>query len=352
VLEPPIVIVTKTLMEGQYNTRSPAVKRLMREAIELKDATSDYYAQPLSDNLFEWHFTVRGPSDTEFEGGIYHGRIILPTDYPMKPPHIIVLTPNGRFETGKKICLSISGYHPESWQPSWSIRTALLAIIGFMPTPGQGTIGSLDYPKSERVKLAKKSTSFVCRECTEGDQPVSKLLKTPDPEAPSITEDADLKKIVSNVVVKGSSEEKPVSKKEAYARKRKEASAKIQARFKEKLMSRTPELVKQVQQSKAAKSQRAQPPAAAPAPAAAPQNRVAAPPAAGAPTANQPRPAVDGRQNGRNDTGGNHVVELLVGMIFVVIAAVLYRRSTFFQKILFGDEDNLPPDQEHLFDGL
>ena len=69
-----------------------AVKRLMREAIELKDATSDYFAQPLSDNLFEWHFTVRGPSDTEFEGGIYHGRIILPTDYPMKPPHIIVLT--------------------------------------------------------------------------------------------------------------------------------------------------------------------------------------------------------------------------------------------------------------------
>ena len=36
----------------------PAVKRLMREAKELSEATSDYYAQPLSDNLFEWHFTV------------------------------------------------------------------------------------------------------------------------------------------------------------------------------------------------------------------------------------------------------------------------------------------------------
>ena len=30
----------------------------MREAKELSEATSDYYAQPLSDNLFEWHFTV------------------------------------------------------------------------------------------------------------------------------------------------------------------------------------------------------------------------------------------------------------------------------------------------------
>jgi ubiquitin-conjugating enzyme E2 J1 len=32
----------------------------------------------------------------------------------------------------------------------------LLAIIGFMPTPGQGAIGSLDYPADERKKLAKK----------------------------------------------------------------------------------------------------------------------------------------------------------------------------------------------------
>ena len=71
-----------------------AVKRLMREAQELAEPTYDYFAQPLSDNLFEWHFTVRGPAETEFDGGIYHGRIVLPPDYPMKPPNIIVLTVN------------------------------------------------------------------------------------------------------------------------------------------------------------------------------------------------------------------------------------------------------------------
>jgi len=64
----------------------------MREAKELKAATSLYYAQPLEDNLFEWHFTVQGPKDTEFQGGRYHGRILLPPDYPMKPPSIIMLT--------------------------------------------------------------------------------------------------------------------------------------------------------------------------------------------------------------------------------------------------------------------
>lgn len=33
-----------------------------------------------------------GPQGTEFEGGHYHGRIVLPTEYPMKPPSIIMLT--------------------------------------------------------------------------------------------------------------------------------------------------------------------------------------------------------------------------------------------------------------------
>ncbi|XP_061177289.1 uncharacterized protein LOC133186026 [Saccostrea echinata] len=152
-------------MQGMYSTRSPAVKRLMKEAQELSEATEQYYAQPLEDNLFEWHFTIRGPSDTDFGGGIYHGRIVLPPDYPMKPPSIILLTPNGRFETNKKICLSISGHHPESWQPSWSIRTALLAIIGFMPTHGAGAIGSLDYSAEERKKLANRSKEWKCSTC-------------------------------------------------------------------------------------------------------------------------------------------------------------------------------------------
>ncbi|XP_071391096.1 ubiquitin-conjugating enzyme E2 J1 isoform X2 [Centroberyx affinis] len=152
-------------MENKYNLKSPAVKRLMKEAAELRDPTEHYHAQPLEDNLFEWHFSVRGPPDSDFDGGVYHGRIVLPPEYPMKPPSIILLTPNGRFEVGKKICLSISGHHPETWQPSWSIRTALIAIIGFMPTKGEGAIGSLDYTPEERRALAKKSQDFCCETC-------------------------------------------------------------------------------------------------------------------------------------------------------------------------------------------
>uniref|UniRef100_A0A0D6R7K7 UBC core domain-containing protein n=1 Tax=Araucaria cunninghamii TaxID=56994 RepID=A0A0D6R7K7_ARACU len=145
-------------MTERYNMKNPAVKRILQELKEMQNNPSDeYMSLPLEDNIFEWQFAIRGPRDTEFEGGIYHGRIQLPADYPLKPPSFMLLTPNGRFETQTKICLSISNYHPEHWQPSWSVRAALVALIAFMPTKPEGAVGSLDYTKEERSALAIKS---------------------------------------------------------------------------------------------------------------------------------------------------------------------------------------------------
>ncbi|KAI3821791.1 hypothetical protein L1987_09363 [Smallanthus sonchifolius] len=145
-------------MGDKYNMKNPSVKRILQEVKEMQSNPSDdFMSLPLEENIFEWHFAIRGPSDTEFEGGIYHGRIQLPSEYPFKPPSFMLLTPNGRFETQTKICLSISNHHPEHWQPSWSVRTALTALIAFMPTSPNGALGSLDYKKEERRILAIKS---------------------------------------------------------------------------------------------------------------------------------------------------------------------------------------------------
>ncbi|XP_021730234.1 ubiquitin-conjugating enzyme E2 32-like [Chenopodium quinoa] len=142
----------------KYNLKNPAVKRILMEVKEMQSNPSDdFMSLPLEENIFEWQFAIRGPQDTEFEGGIYHGRIQLPSEYPFKPPSFMLLTPNGRFETQTKICLSISNHHPEHWQPSWSVRTALVALIAFMPTAPNGALGSLDYKKEERRELAIKS---------------------------------------------------------------------------------------------------------------------------------------------------------------------------------------------------
>ena len=107
--------------ERSYSGRSPSVKRIMRELRELEAETSkEFAAEPLESDIFEWMFAVRGPRGTDFEGGIYLGRISLPADYPFKPPTFMLLTPSGRWEVNTKICLSISSHHPEHWQPSWS----------------------------------------------------------------------------------------------------------------------------------------------------------------------------------------------------------------------------------------
>ncbi|OVA02527.1 Ubiquitin-conjugating enzyme [Macleaya cordata] len=146
------------MAEEKYNRKNPAVKRILQEVKEMQSNPSDdFMSLPLEENIFEWQFAIRGPSDTEFEGGIYHGRIQLPAEYPFQPPAFMLLTPNGRFETQTKICLSISNHHPEHWQPSWSVRTALVALIAFMPTNPDGALGSLDYKKEERRVLAIKS---------------------------------------------------------------------------------------------------------------------------------------------------------------------------------------------------
>ncbi|CAI5733296.1 unnamed protein product [Hyaloperonospora brassicae] len=148
------------------SVRNTAIKRIQGDVREMMTNPSDQYAAaPLETNMFDWHFTLRGPRETEFEGGIYHGRIILPSDYPFKPPNIMLLTPNGRFEVKKKICLSISAFHPEEWQPAWGVRLILEALTSFMPTKGEGAIGALDFSPDERKRLAKLSVDFKCETC-------------------------------------------------------------------------------------------------------------------------------------------------------------------------------------------
>ncbi len=164
-------------LASRYNARNPSVKRILQEVKELQeDDSTDYAAEALEHDIFEWHFAIRGPPDSDFAGGIYHGRILLPPEYPFKPPDFMMLSPSGRFETGKRICLSISQHHPEHWQPSWSVRTALTALIAFLPTPGEGALGSLDYTTEEKRLLAFKAYMKAPRFGNEARQAVTNRI--------------------------------------------------------------------------------------------------------------------------------------------------------------------------------
>lgn len=51
------------------NVNNNAIKRIMADVRELaKHPSPRYSAAPLEDNIFEWHFSIRGPSGTDFEG--------------------------------------------------------------------------------------------------------------------------------------------------------------------------------------------------------------------------------------------------------------------------------------------
>ncbi|KAI8565985.1 hypothetical protein RHMOL_Rhmol02G0004200 [Rhododendron molle] len=154
------------MAEDKYNMKNPGVKRILQEVKEMQSNPSDDFvslplevmricvilivfapfqslelqsvaqimmdygfkgdwclttdSSALMENIFEWQFAIRGPCDTEFEG----------------------------------------------------VRTALVALIAFMPTNPNGALGSLDYKKEERRTLAIKSREAAPRFGTSERQKV------------------------------------------------------------------------------------------------------------------------------------------------------------------------------------
>ncbi|KAJ3498792.1 hypothetical protein NLG97_g863 [Lecanicillium saksenae] len=172
------------------STRSPTIKRILREAAEISNSPSrDYSAHPLETDLFEWHFTLRGPPNSVYSEGIYHGRIALPPTYPLRPPMFRFMTPNGRFEANREICLSISGHHEETWQPAWGVRTALVALRSFMETEARGQLGGLETTDDVRRSLAKDSGAWTCAVCAKCNTEIMKECEERCQEADTSTTD-------------------------------------------------------------------------------------------------------------------------------------------------------------------
>ena len=119
---------------------------------------------PMKNNLLEWHFSFKGVENSPYADGIYHGKIILHPEYPRKAPNIIMMTPNGRWDIGKPICLSATAYHQESWNPSWNLRTLVTALRLYMLT-NCNEIGAISTTKDHRKTLANISKSYYCNQC-------------------------------------------------------------------------------------------------------------------------------------------------------------------------------------------
>ncbi|DBA02699.1 TPA: hypothetical protein N0F65_010524 [Lagenidium giganteum] len=129
-----------------------ATNRLRKEYKNIiKKPVENIRAAPLETDILEWHYVITGTEGTPYEGGYYHGKLKFPKEYPMKPPSVLMLTPNGRFEVNRRICLSMSDFHPETWNPLWSVSSILTGLYSFM-LEDQNTTGSITTTE-EQVRL-------------------------------------------------------------------------------------------------------------------------------------------------------------------------------------------------------
>lgn len=143
------------------------LKRLNKEIQLYKEqnfAFDNLLIQP-SDSLDTWYFIIHDLKDTDYAGGIYLGKVLVPPKYPFVPVDLVFLTPNGRFEINKKICTSFTGFHKDLWSPSWNIASMLAGLISFM-TDSQDTIeskglGGITLTTNERKKIAIDSIEEI-----------------------------------------------------------------------------------------------------------------------------------------------------------------------------------------------
>lgn len=137
-----------------------ATARLKQDYLRLqRDPVPYVSAAPLPSNILEWHYVVTGPEKTPYEGGLYHGKLVFPREFPFKPPSIYMVTPSGRFKVNTRLCLSISDFHPDTWNPAWSVASILTGLVSFMTekTPTLGSLETSDYTKRQ---LALQSLEF------------------------------------------------------------------------------------------------------------------------------------------------------------------------------------------------
>ena len=122
---------------------------------------------------------IKGPKGSPFEGGMYHGKLRFPPEYPFKPPAIYMLTPNGRFKPNTKLCLSMSDFHPETWNPLWSVSSVITGLYTFWLDTAP-TVGSTTATLAQKRAMARDSWAFNARDPLIRKM-FPELLESPDP---------------------------------------------------------------------------------------------------------------------------------------------------------------------------
>ena len=154
---------------------SQAVRRLTAELKNLENQPDQwFYTRPLPHNILEWHFTVRGPLASDFEGGFFHGILRLPANYPYKGPQIVFTSETGRFVKDVDIVPTIFEL---MWTPALTIQVIMHSVVSAFTESAEGCPTALEATPEERQAIARESLEFFCPDCGQHAKLVADTLE-------------------------------------------------------------------------------------------------------------------------------------------------------------------------------
>ena len=158
----------------------PLHNRIKKEYQDIiKEKNSNVQVKLVSNDYRHWKGRIKGPIDTCYQGGIFDVDIIIPDDYPFKPPKMKFDTkiwhPNISSVTGA-ICLDIL---KNEWTPALTIRTALISLQALMcepvPNDPQDAVVAKQYMSD--IKLFNQTAKHWVEEYANPERNLQKKIK-------------------------------------------------------------------------------------------------------------------------------------------------------------------------------
>ena len=158
----------------------PLHNRIKKEYQDIiKEKNSNVQVKLVSNDYRHWKGRIKGPIDTCYQGGIFDVDIIIPDDYPFKPPKMKFDTkiwhPNISSVTGA-ICLDIL---KNEWTPALTIRTDLISLQALMcepvPNDPQDAVVAKQYMSD--IKLFNETAKHWVEEYANPERNFEKKIK-------------------------------------------------------------------------------------------------------------------------------------------------------------------------------
>ncbi|KAL3482344.1 ubiquitin-conjugating enzyme/RWD-like protein [Aspergillus californicus] len=138
------------------------------ELAELTESPPDGIIVELANesNLYEWKIFMDGPEGSPYHKGKFHVKLVLPTEYPFKPPTVSFVTkiyhPNVTNDDKGSMCLGM--LKADEWKPSSKLVAVLQFARSLMeePMPDDAVEGRI----AEQFREDRKRYEEVAREWT------------------------------------------------------------------------------------------------------------------------------------------------------------------------------------------